>query len=152
VLTGISIVSFFFNRTPAKMFLGDSGAQTLGYFVATLCILLTRKNPHQLSSYIPPVLLLGVPIFNITMVVFSRVRRGIPVYKARLDQIYHRLVKIGFKGQMPVFILHIISLMLSVSAFLTFYIPPIWDYVLFCAVFLIGFSMLIIMDNKKIWA
>jgi UDP-GlcNAc:undecaprenyl-phosphate GlcNAc-1-phosphate transferase len=151
VLTGLSFVSYFFNRTPARMFLGDSGAQTLGFFVASLCLLFVRENPHQPSTYIPPIILLGVPIFNITLVVISRVRRGIPVYKARLDQIYHRILKFGINEQTSVNIIHIVSVLLGTIAILTLFIPQIWGYVVFLILLLIGFILINKLDNKQLW-
>lgn len=151
VLTGISIVSYFFNRTPAKMFLGDSGAQTLGYFISVLCLTFLRRNPQELSMLVPPILLLGVPIFNMTLVVISRMRRKIPVYKARLDQIYHRLVAIGLKEKWAVFIIHLAGLLLGSAAVLTLYIHTIEVKIMFSVIILIGIIMIAILDNKKLW-
>jgi UDP-GlcNAc:undecaprenyl-phosphate GlcNAc-1-phosphate transferase len=151
VLTGISMVSYFFNRTPAKMFLGDSGAQTLGYFMGTLSLTFIRRNPTELSMLVPPILLLGVPIFNITLVVISRIRRGIPVYKARLDQIYHRLAAMGLKPKFAVFFIHLAGLLLGAAAVLTLYIHTIEVKILFGIIVMIGITMIVVMDNKKLW-
>lgn len=151
VLTGLSIILYFFNRTPAKMFLGDSGAQTLGYFMGVLSLTFVRRNPTELSMLVPPILLLGVPIFNISLVVFSRLRRGLPVYKARLDQIYHRLVAVGLKEKMAVVIIHLAGLLLGAAAILTVFIHTFEVKLLFSGIVIIGIIMIAIMDNKKLW-
>ena len=151
ILLGISIVSYFFNRTPAKMFLGDSGAQTLGFFMATLCILYTMELPFTPSTFMVPLLLTGVPIFNLLLVIFSRVRRHIPVYRARLDQVYNRLVSLGYKQAKAVSIIQLSGLVLNIFAIIIYFIPSTYAVSLFIAVIMVGFSLLFIMDDKKRW-
>jgi UDP-GlcNAc:undecaprenyl-phosphate GlcNAc-1-phosphate transferase len=151
ILLGISVVLSFFNRTPAKMFLGDSGSQTIGFLTASMCILLTRERPNNYSTFAIPILLLGIPIFNISLVVISRLRRHISVYKARLDQIYHRLVTYGVDGRTAVAGIHLVSLIISLIAIYTFFLHSIQVILILIGILLIGVILLIILDNKKLW-
>lgn len=148
VFFGISLVAYFFNRTPARMFLGDSGAQILGFFLSVLCIKLIKRNLEDLPSLITPVLLMGVPIFNMVLVVFSRLRRKVPIYRARLDQTYNRLITIGLSKQKSVILIHIASLMLSVTAILTLIISHHAVYFLFMSLVMIGVSLMILLERK----
>ena len=69
-LLGGCVGLFFYNMTPARLFLGDSGAQTLGFLLASVAILYTPENYPQASSWFLPILVLGVPIFDTCLVVF----------------------------------------------------------------------------------
>jgi UDP-GlcNAc:undecaprenyl-phosphate GlcNAc-1-phosphate transferase len=65
---GISIGLFIFNISPAKLFLGDSGAQALGFVLAAVAFIYNPKDFPQGSSWFLPILLLGMPIFDTTLV------------------------------------------------------------------------------------
>src|SRR6201988_3003747 len=52
------------NFKPAKIFMGDGGAMFLGYWMATLGLKLRLENSSHLSTWLAPVLILGVTIFD----------------------------------------------------------------------------------------
>jgi UDP-GlcNAc:undecaprenyl-phosphate/decaprenyl-phosphate GlcNAc-1-phosphate transferase len=86
----------YFNSLPAHTFLGDSGAQLLGFLLASLGIAYTPPGLPQPSSWFVPILLLSIPIFDTSLVVFSRLRQRKAFYQAGLDHTYHRLVNLGW--------------------------------------------------------
>ncbi|GAG55115.1 unnamed protein product, partial [marine sediment metagenome] len=96
LLLGACIGLFIFNSPPAKLFLGDSGAQTLGIFLGVIAIAYRPEDAFQSSSWVVPIMLLGVPLFDMVLVVISRLRRRKPVYSAARDHTYHRLVALGW--------------------------------------------------------
>src|SRR5712691_2661738 len=55
------------NFNPAKIFMGDGGAMFLGFMMATLALKLRPSEPPQANSWLIPVLILGVPIFDTTL-------------------------------------------------------------------------------------
>src|SRR5438445_7135255 len=65
------------NFKPAKIFMGDGGAMFLGFLMATLGLKLRMENATHLSSWLAPVLILGLPIFDTTLVTISRARPGL---------------------------------------------------------------------------
>jgi len=65
------------NFKPAKIFMGDGGAMFLGFLMATLGLKLRMENATHLASWLAPVLILGVAIFDTTLVTISRARRGL---------------------------------------------------------------------------
>jgi len=88
----------FLNRNfkPAKIFMGDGGAMFLGYLMATLGLKLRLENPSHLSAWLAPVLILGVTIFDTTLVTISRSRRGLlPFATPGKDHAAHRLSNLG---------------------------------------------------------
>ena len=65
------------NFKPAKIFMGDGGAMFLGFLMATLGLKLRLEHANHLSGWLAPLLILGVTIFDTTLVTISRSRRGL---------------------------------------------------------------------------
>jgi UDP-GlcNAc:undecaprenyl-phosphate GlcNAc-1-phosphate transferase len=63
-----------------------------------------------------PLFLLGLPIFDMTLVVFSRLRRGLSPATPGKDHTSHRLVRLGFTPREAVLILYLISGILGMMA------------------------------------
>ena len=84
------------NFNPAKIFMGDGGAMFLGFLMATLGLKIRPEGSHFPATWLVPVLILGVPIFDTTLVSISRARRGLlPFTSPGKDHTAHRLSNIG---------------------------------------------------------
>jgi UDP-GlcNAc:undecaprenyl-phosphate GlcNAc-1-phosphate transferase len=151
LLLGACIGLYFFNSPPAKLFLGDSGAQTLGFVLAVLAIAYRPLGAFQSSSWVVPIMLLGVPIFDTVLVVLSRIRRGKPIYSASRDHTYHRLVAMGWSSGKAVLIMQVVALLLGCLAFIVLSRPPLVANGIFIAVILVGTVALVYLDNRKLW-
>ncbi len=138
ILLGSCIGVFYFNATPARTFLGDSGAQFLGFMLATLAMAYTPPGLPQPSSWFVPILLLGVPIFDATYVVISRLRRGAPIHKAGQDHVYHRLTQLGMSPAQAVTTMHVAALLIGCFAFIALQLPPLQANLLFGLALLAG--------------
>lgn len=138
VLLGISMGIFFYNKLPAKTFLGDSGAQMLGFILGVLAILYYPVGAKQSSTWFAPVVVFGVPIFDTTLVTFSRLRKQIPFYKANLDHTYHRLVQLGLSSKNSVRLIHLSSILFAILAYWCISLDPLPANILFL-LWLIGF-------------
>jgi len=149
ILTGISLALYFWNMPPARYFLGDSGAQTLGFLLAVLALLYTPTTKIQGSSWFAPILILGVPIFDTTLVVFSRLRRHLPPFEGNRDHTYHRLVKWGMNSSRAVSLLHIIALALDSLALIAMSQPPILANSIFAFCLVTGASLITVFDFSE---
>ncbi|MHC1783381.1 MAG: glycosyltransferase family 4 protein [Anaerolineaceae bacterium] len=147
-LVGICIGIYFFNAPPARLFIGDSGAQTLGFLLATLAILYNPVGKYQTSSWLVPILLVGVPIFDTTLVTISRVRRHLPFYSANRDHTYHRLVAMGMDSNRAVLTMHFTGLVLNCIAFIAMSMEPLWANSIFAGCLLIGAIMIFYLDRR----
>lgn len=136
-LLGISAGLYFWNGLVVRFFLGDSGAQTLGFLLASFGILYNPLNRSPESSWIIPILLLGVPIFDTTLVVLSRLRRKQPIGSGRRDHTYHRFIRLGLSPRIAVLSVHLMALVISSLAFFTFYLKP-WVALLFFVLAILG--------------
>jgi UDP-GlcNAc:undecaprenyl-phosphate GlcNAc-1-phosphate transferase len=151
LLLGICLGLYYFNAPPARLFLGDSGAQFLGFLIAVIAILYNPLDRFQASSWFLPILLLGVPIFDTSLVFFSRLRRGRPVYQAGRDHTYHRLVALGVGAERAVQLMHLAALVLSCIAFIALGLPPLPANLLFAVCLFLAVITFYYLDDPKRW-
>lgn len=141
-LLGISLGLYFWNGIAVKFFLGDSGAQPLGFLLASFGILYNPLNRDPESSWIVPIMLLGVPIFDTTLVVLSRLRRRQPIGSGRRDHTYHRFIRLGILPRYAVLSVHVMGLVVSALAFATLYFSPPVALIFFVGAILGGLAFL----------
>ncbi|MFD0713749.1 MraY family glycosyltransferase [Paenibacillus sp. GCM10027626] len=108
IAVGVSIGYLFFNRPPAKVFMGDAGATFLGFILGVVALDGAFKQATILSLFIP-ILALGVPIFDNIRVVISRMLKGVPVYRADASQMHYRLLATGLKPVQVVSFLYLLN-------------------------------------------
>ena len=93
---GAAVGFLRWNFNPAKIFMGDGGAMFLGFLMATLGLKIRPINIAFPVTWLVPVLILGVPIFDTTLVTISRARRGLlPFTSPGKDHTAHRLSNLG---------------------------------------------------------
>jgi len=147
LIFGVCISLYLYNMTPARFFLGDSGAQVLGFMLAAIGILYNPPNLPQGSTWFMPILLLGIPIFDTTLVVVSRLRRHKPIFQADLAHTYHRLVRLGLTPGQAVLSVQIAAILLCNAAFLAMSLTPKAANVLFVCILLAGAAVIIIFER-----
>ncbi len=94
-----------YNTHPARVFMGDSGSQFIGYTLAFLAVLLTQRVDVSLSPSVV-LLLLGLPIADILVVLAKRARGGMNIFQATRNHIHHRLLDLGFVHRESVIIIY----------------------------------------------
>src|ERR1700732_4137157 len=113
------------NFKPAKIFMGDGGAMFLGYLMATLGLKLRLVHANHLSGWLAPLLILGVTIFDTTLVSVSRSRRGLlPFTTPGKDHTAHRLANLGWGHRGAVLALYSLGAVSGGAAILVAYLPP----------------------------
>jgi len=91
-LAGACAGFLVYNWNPARIFMGDTGSLFLGFLLAAVGIKLRFPSNSDTVTWMIPVLVLGVPIFDTTLVFISRLRRGKnPLTTPGKDHISHRL-------------------------------------------------------------
>jgi UDP-GlcNAc:undecaprenyl-phosphate GlcNAc-1-phosphate transferase len=151
LLLGTCIGLFIFNSPPARLFLGDSGAQSLGFFLGVIAIAYRPEGVFQSSSWVVPIMLLGVPLFDMVLVIISRVRRKKPVYTAARDHTYHRLVALGWAPGKAVLGMQVVSLLLGCLAFVVLTRPPLITNGIFIIIIILAVIALVYFDDRKRW-
>ncbi len=97
-----------YNFKPAKIYMGDAGSLFLGFLLAVLGIQLRFPENSYFVTWMVPILVLGLPIFDMSLVIFSRLRRGVSPSTPGKDHVSHRLVYSGLTQREAVLTLYLI--------------------------------------------
>ena len=116
-LAGGCLGFFPYNFNPAKIFMGDTGALFLGYMLSAICIQGLFKG-YVIISFIVPVLILGLPLFDTAFAIVRRAWNHKPIMGADRGHLHHKLLDNGFTQKQTVAILYIIASILGISAVL----------------------------------
>jgi UDP-GlcNAc:undecaprenyl-phosphate GlcNAc-1-phosphate transferase len=95
VTAGSTLGFLVWNKSPAKIYMGDAGALFLGALLATLTVRFEPNTQTQIGSYLIPIFLLAIPILDTTIAVLSRVRRHLSPFQGGQDHLSHRLIRVG---------------------------------------------------------
>jgi UDP-GlcNAc:undecaprenyl-phosphate GlcNAc-1-phosphate transferase len=117
ILIGITLGFLRFNRYPASIFMGDMGANFLGFLLAAISVDGSFKSATVVGIAVP-VLALGLPIFDTISNVIRRTQNGQPFYKADLGHMHHRLQRWGLSQTQTVTFMYLISICFSLTALL----------------------------------
>jgi UDP-GlcNAc:undecaprenyl-phosphate/decaprenyl-phosphate GlcNAc-1-phosphate transferase len=150
LLFGIFMGLYFYNSPPARLFIGDSGAMTIGFLLAAVSIFYTPFEIQQASSWFVPILIMGIPLFDTGLVVFSRLRRGKKFYRADRDHTYHRLVSLGLDSNRAVLLIVITALVLDCLAIVALSQPPLIANLIFGACLLAGVGLILFLDSAYV--
>ena len=93
-LAGCALGFLRHNFHPAKIYMGDAGSLFLGFVLAVIGIKLQFEGPAQVT-FLVPILILGVPIFDTILVVATRLLHGRSPVMGGRDHTSHRLVFVG---------------------------------------------------------
>jgi UDP-GlcNAc:undecaprenyl-phosphate GlcNAc-1-phosphate transferase len=140
IVIGACIGFFPFNAHPAKIFMGDTGAQTLGYLLSLISIEGVFKT-HTVFSFLIPLSIFGLPIFDTLFAIIRRLLNGKSPFSADRGHIHHRLIDIGFGQRKSTKILYSICGILGIAAVLLtlkYYIPAVLIFISGFALFFIS--------------
>lgn len=119
-LLGACLGFLRYNFKPASIFMGDGGSLFLGFILAAVGVRLRFPGQPTLVTWMAPVLVLGVPLFDTFLVVISRLRRGLnPLTTPGKDHLSHRLVAMGFSPRQSVLFIYAICCAFGLAAIVT---------------------------------
>ena len=156
-----SLLAFLpFNWNPAKIYMGDTGSQFLGVFLAGLGVELFWNHRvayggvFQVQQFMIPLLVFAVPIMDTVTVFLRRLLRKKSPFVGGRDHIAHHLVYCGFSEQQVAVVLFFLSIVFGILA-LSFFFEKYpfnltllgWSFVLL-NIFLLVFFVLQILYNR----
>ncbi|MEI8388487.1 MAG: MraY family glycosyltransferase [bacterium] len=106
ILAGSMMGFLVFNFHPARIFMGDSGALFSGFALAGLSVAGVLKS--LTATMVLPILILVVPILDISFSVFRRLLKGSNPMKADAEHIHHKLLQAGFSHNRTATILYLV--------------------------------------------
>ena len=117
VLAGALTGFLFWNRPPARLFMGDSGSLFIGAVLGAASLVPVVRTPIAfVSPAVLVVLILIVPLFDTSFVLMLRRLAGRKASKGGTDHVSHRLVSLGFSERSAVRILYLFGLIGGVAA------------------------------------
>jgi UDP-GlcNAc:undecaprenyl-phosphate GlcNAc-1-phosphate transferase len=115
-LAGALLGFLRFNTHPARVFMGDSGSQVLGFLAGVVAIKATQGDDSTVSAALP-LLLLAWPILDTLTVMTERIRSGRSPFAADRRHFHHRLLSLGFDHYQSVLIIYAVQGTLFLLAF-----------------------------------
>lgn len=136
VLAG-SIIGFIpYNFNPAKIFMGDTGSQFLGFILAAISIEGSIKSAAAIAIVVP-VLALGLPIYDTITSIIRRFINKKPVMQGDREHIHHKLLDMGLSQRQAVVVMYFISALLGMCAIFATELSTIQSFFVFISVFCI---------------
>jgi UDP-GlcNAc:undecaprenyl-phosphate GlcNAc-1-phosphate transferase len=115
VCAGAALGFLPYNFYPARIFMGDSGALYLGFMLASISVIGPAKSATMVATIVP-VLVLGVPIFDVLFAIMRRLIRRKSIFSADRGHLHHQLSNIGMGQRRAVLMLYGISAIMGISA------------------------------------
>jgi len=119
-IAALSITNFgsmlgflIWNKSPARIYMGDAGALFLGTLVAVLVLRLDPEVEGKFTSFSIPLLLLAIPILDTSVAVLSRIKRRVSPFQGGRDHLSHRLMRRGFTKRRSAYALWSLSAIFS---------------------------------------
>lgn len=142
---GGSILGFLrFNTFPARIFMGDTGSQFLGFTTGVLAIMVTQREDLALGPALP-LLVLGLPILDMLTVMARRIAGGHSPFRADRTHLHHRLLDSGLSQAEAVTLIYTAQFLLIVLAYLLRHSSDsavLLVYALCCGLILVGIRAL----------
>jgi len=123
VTAGATIGFLMWNKSPAKIYMGDAGALFLGVIISVATIRLNPGITPTWKSLTIPVILLAAPLLDTCVAVFSRLARGLSPLTGGKDHLSHRLVRAGLSRRVAAVGLWCASGVCAVVAVLVYQYP-----------------------------
>jgi len=117
VIIGANLGFLYHNFYPAKIYMGDTGSNFLGYMIAVISMLGLFKNV-ALLSFVIPILILAVPIFDTLFAIIRRAKTNHGIMRPDNKHIHYQLIRAGFSHRQAVIIIYCFSAVFGLLAIL----------------------------------
>jgi len=123
IVCGATLGFLRHNYHPAKIFMGDTGALTLGFVLGSLAVEGVLKTPATIALA-APLLIMAVPILDTSFVVAKRLKYRRRPWAPDQNHFYHRFMRIGLSQRRTAAYLHVWAAVLAGYAMLLRFVPP----------------------------
>jgi UDP-GlcNAc:undecaprenyl-phosphate/decaprenyl-phosphate GlcNAc-1-phosphate transferase len=145
---GAALGFLWWNFNPAKIFMGDGGAMFLGFLMATLGLKIHPSGDQLPSNWLVSVVILGVPIFDTTLVSISRARRGLlPFASPGKDHSAHRLSNLGLGQRGAVLIMYAAAACVGALGYWAAHLPASGEYAILAFAGVVAFLSVLLFES-----
>jgi UDP-GlcNAc:undecaprenyl-phosphate GlcNAc-1-phosphate transferase len=150
-LSGACASFLIYNISPARIFMGDAGSLFIGFLMAVVGIKLRFPDNTPSVTWMVPVLVLGVPLFDTLLVTISRLRRGLnPATTPGTDHLAHRLTRLGFSRRGASGVLYVATAVLGAIAVAVSLSSTSTAFPLALGVMTVALSLLFVLDRRAL--
>jgi UDP-GlcNAc:undecaprenyl-phosphate GlcNAc-1-phosphate transferase len=110
----------WFNRPPARIFMGDAGSTFLGFFLGVFSLRACLESVPAPEHLAVPLCILAVPWYDLGSVVALRLWQRRSPFHADKQHLSHRLVRLGLKSQFAVRVIYLLALASGLGGFLVY--------------------------------
>jgi UDP-GlcNAc:undecaprenyl-phosphate GlcNAc-1-phosphate transferase len=139
------------NFHPAKIYMGDAGSLFLGFLLATLSVRLRLADAPRAVSLFVPVLILGVALFDTTLVTVNRLRHGRSPLVGGRDHASHRLVWVGIPVPVSVGLIYGVAASLGFLAILLARLDTTSGLMLVAFVLTVGAAVFALLSSVPVY-
>ncbi len=122
ITAGASLGFLVHNFPPAKVFMGDSGSNLLGYLLGVVTVVGSIKTGAVLAL-VAPLIILAVPFLDTGFVVAKRLKYRQAPWMADTNHFHHRMARIGFSQRKTIAYLYTWTLLLAALALALHFVP-----------------------------
>jgi UDP-GlcNAc:undecaprenyl-phosphate/decaprenyl-phosphate GlcNAc-1-phosphate transferase len=161
ILLGVlaALIGFLrYNWNPSIVYMGDTGSQFLGAFLAGIGIIYLWNYPDHNGAEIwskqtiTAVLVFCIPIIDTTTVVIKRISKGKSPFIGGKDHTTHHVSYLGFNDRQVAYIYSAISIVSLILAVIAINFIDNWNYyhiAIYGLYFLLLFIVLFIIANRN---
>ncbi len=111
-LSGTLLAFLIYNFHPARIFLGDSGSEFVGFLLGAISVVGAYKTAALFSVGIP-LIVLGIPVSEIFSSILRRALSGNSPFKYDTEHLHYKLLKRGWPQRRIAFLYYLITALLS---------------------------------------
>lgn len=110
-----------FNYPPAKIFMGDSGSQFLGFMIAIIP-LYTADEKFEFNKFIIMLILTAFPVFDTIAAIWRRLREHRPIMSADRSHLHHKFLNMGYTGKQTLLLISLIQILLCGTVVFSYFL------------------------------
>jgi UDP-GlcNAc:undecaprenyl-phosphate/decaprenyl-phosphate GlcNAc-1-phosphate transferase len=103
---GAALGFLFHNYHPASVFMGDAGANLLGYLLGVTAVVGSLKT-NAVVALVVPLAILAIPFLDTSFVIAKRLKYRRKPWTADANHFHHRMARIGFSQRKTVAYLYV---------------------------------------------
>jgi UDP-GlcNAc:undecaprenyl-phosphate GlcNAc-1-phosphate transferase len=145
-LSGATLGFLLYNLHPAKVFLGDTGSQLLGYSMGVFLLTLTQQQ--TIFNPVLMLFILGLPVIDTMSVIIQRVMKGKNPFRPDKNHLHHKLLEYGLDHSQAVILLYFFHIMLVLVGLRMRYAYDYWLIFTYMMMLLSIFGVIILINKS----
>jgi UDP-GlcNAc:undecaprenyl-phosphate GlcNAc-1-phosphate transferase len=125
-LMGAVLGFLWFNRPPARIFMGDAGSTYLGFVLAVRALGIGPRVEESPALWSAPVCIFAVPCYDLVSVVLLRLWQRRSPFQADRQHLSHRLVQRGLRSTTAVGVIYLFTNASGCSGLIILAAPAPW--------------------------